>query len=262
MLAANVAAALFGALTLRGYGTDWAGVVATLLFVSGLALTVWLLSERPERKWYDGRAAAESTKTLGWQYAVGGGPFPKSGTQQDVDERFIDRLSQIVQSVKHVSFVGSGGDEITATMREMRKQDLEVRRAAYLDGRLEDQRSWYATKAKWNERRSFKWRGAMVVLQLTGAVGAVLKASGHLDFDLLGIIGAATAAAGAWLQMKEHATLAEAYAVTERDLNLVKARIHEPTNEAEWAKFVEDAEQAMSREHTLWTARRGVPATA
>ncbi|MFD0382931.1 DUF4231 domain-containing protein [Streptomyces stramineus] len=51
-------------------------VAAVLLaFLATVCLEVWMLAERPERAWYDGRALAESTKTLAWRYAVGGEPF-------------------------------------------------------------------------------------------------------------------------------------------------------------------------------------------
>jgi hypothetical protein len=51
--------------------------------------------------------------------------------------------------------------------------------------------------------------------------------------------------------------LAEAYAVTAHELAAIESRINEPTTEAGWASFVDDAESAISREHVLWRARRG-----
>jgi len=72
-------------------------------------------------------------------------------------------------------------------------------------------------------------------------------------------MGAAAAAAAAWLQTKDHANVAQAYAVAARELWAIEQRLGEPRDEREWADFVESAERAISREHTLWLARRGAP---
>src|SRR5688572_16797679 len=76
-LAMLVVAAAAGAVTWKvgGGTTDWAGVIAAIAFVVALLTRLDLLTGRPERIWYEGRAAAESAKTLAWRYAVGGVPF-------------------------------------------------------------------------------------------------------------------------------------------------------------------------------------------
>jgi hypothetical protein len=45
--------------------------------------------------------------------------------------------------------------------------------------------------------------------------------------------------------------LATAYAVTSIELASVRTKIAWQQNEGDWAKFVSDAEEAFSREHTL-----------
>src|SRR4051812_48423561 len=44
--------------------TDWAGVLAAISFGIALVVEIYLLKNKPERTWYEGRAAAESVKTL------------------------------------------------------------------------------------------------------------------------------------------------------------------------------------------------------
>ena len=70
--------------------------------------------------------------------------------------------------------------------------------------------------------------------------------------------GAMVAAMTAWLQTKQHRTLATAYTVTALELASVRSRIVHQASEEDWATFVSDAEEAFSREHTLWKASRGV----
>ena len=74
-LAMLVLAAAFGLFTWRTAGGDLAGIGAAVAFVVALLAELYLLQARPDRLWYDGRAVAESAKTLTWRYLVGGSPF-------------------------------------------------------------------------------------------------------------------------------------------------------------------------------------------
>ena len=64
------------------------------------------------------------------------------------------------------------------------------------------------------------------------------------------------AVAVAWLSLKQHSSLSSAYAIAARELNLVHEQVRTAQTEAEWALRVNDAEEAISREHTMWRASR------
>ena len=96
----------------------------------------------------------------------------------------------------------------------------------------------------------------MLAIQSLGLAGALLKGTGLIDFDALGILAAAAAAVLAWLQIKQHATLAQSYSHAAYELSTIGALIDSVQSEAEWGRFVNDAENAISREHTAWRARR------
>ena len=98
----------------------------------------------------------------------------------------------------------------------------------------------------------------MLFVEGAGIVAAILKAVGMIEDDLLGFAGAIVATMTAWLQAKPHRTLATACSVTALELASVRSKISHQTNEGDWAKFVDDAEEAFLREHTLWKASRGV----
>src|SRR5690349_2934788 len=70
-------AAIAGLMTLKvGADKTPVGVIVGLIaFVVSILLRLFTLARRPESRWYEGRAAAESVKTLAWRYAVGGKPF-------------------------------------------------------------------------------------------------------------------------------------------------------------------------------------------
>jgi hypothetical protein len=261
-LGLTLVAAVFGAFSLRfgGRPIDWSATAAAAAFIAAILVSAYLIQAEPASAWFDGRAAAESTKTLAWQYAVGGKRFRADGS--NADEEMLTELGQVSSQLGDLPILPSAADqEITPRMRELREAPIEARVQAYTRGRIEQQIHWYTQMAQWNAKRASLWRLVTVALQGAGATGAILKASGVVKVDVLGIAAAAAAAAAAWLETKDHATLARAYTMTVHDLHLVRERLTilpSPLDEQSWAEFVNDAEQAISREHTLWLARRGL----
>ncbi|WP_349879185.1 DUF4231 domain-containing protein [Micromonospora sp. HUAS YX12] len=240
---------------------DLGGALAGLAFIAGIFIAYYLLSTKPERAWYEGRAAAESIKTMSWQYCVAGGAFGYD-TLVPADKLFLDRLKETGQTAAAAQLTLTGvGSQITNGMRSLRAAPLADRMVRYRIDRLEQQNKWYAQKAADNRRRARLWFGIAIILQAIGLVFAALKTFDVVDVDLLGIVATAAASASAWLQTKDHQNLAESYAVTSRDLSLVLTKADsmlQGATEEVWRRFVEDAEHAISREHTLWLARRGI----
>jgi hypothetical protein len=141
-------------------------------------------------------------------------------------------------------------------MDTLRQQTLAARKSAYFAGRIEDQRAWYSGKARWNRKRAALLLAVTVALELFGGIAAVLKATGVLAVDLLGILSAMGAGVVAWAQLKDHVQLEEAYALASHDLGLVESSLAGVDSEDEWQRFVANAEQAISREHRMWRAAR------
>jgi hypothetical protein len=258
-----VAAGMFGLATWKAgkAPTDWAGVIAALCFFSAVIVEIYLQRLRPERTWYEGRAAAESVKTLSWRYSVGGEPFNISTrSEKETEALFLRQLDSVIDELRelNISPPSSAGSQITEPMRRLRSKSLDERKHEYETNRVAQQQEWYQRKANWNARRAWGWTVAMLIVEITGVVAALMKAVGSVDGDLLIFVGAVVAAMTAWLQTKQHQTLATAYAVTAIELASVRTRIGWQTNENDWARFVSDAEEAFSREHTLWKASRGV----
>lgn len=262
-LVALVAAATFGLFVWkRGPSpTDWAGVLAAVSFFIALSAETYLLRAKPERTWYTGRAGAESVKTLSWRYAVGAEPFNIGvRTENETEDLLLTQLDGVLAVVKDLDLLAptSAGQQISPAMRNIRGLPLSDRKQIYEADRVVDQQTWYANKALWNKGRATKWTVAMLVIECAGLVAGILKAVGTIEGDLLGFAGAIVATMTAWLQTKQHRTLATAYSVTAIELATVRSKIHRQATEADWAKFASDAEEAFSREHTLWKASRGV----
>jgi hypothetical protein len=256
-------AALFGfEVWKRGSSpVDWAGVAAAFCFALALLVEVYLYQTKPERTWYEGRAAAESVKSLSWKYAVGGEPFNLGTNAEDnMADLFLERLRSVFEVLKDLDLVAptSGDAQISEKMKSLRALQLPLRMRAYEDSRVSDQQRWYQAKSKWNRGRASGWNLTMLFFEILGVAFGILKAVGVISGDLLTLSGVIVAAITAWLQTKQHRTLAVAYGITALELASVRSKIANQNNETEWAKFVNDAEEAISREHTLWKASRGV----
>lgn len=245
------------ALSLAGILAEIEHVVAhwavVAVFVAAVAVELHLLIQRPERAWYSARAGAESVKSLAWRYSVRGAPF----AGDDADALFAQRLREVLDDLADVKFRGASFEQLTGEMRNTRNRPLVDRKQIYEEQRLLQQHGWYSTRRSENERRATIWIVVLVVLEGGAVVAALLRALGYVDFDLFGVVGAVAASAAAWLQTRQHQNLAAAYDQAARDLSVVHIGLAAANDAVSWAQFVDDAENAMSREHTTWRARRG-----
>lgn len=263
-LALIVASAVFG--SCAASTVELRAVLAVLgatAFVAGLILTVLLMQMRPDRLWFGGRAVAESAKTIAWRYMMGAEPYRKELTDQEADRRFSEELRKLLRDRSGVaaSLGGSAAAEqqITPRMREIRSEELPTRRRIYAEARIQDQRIWYAGKACSNRLASTRWLVLVAVTQLFGAGAAMARIFWpDLGFDLASVLAAAAAAFLAWLQVKQHQSLAQAYGLAAHELGLIETQAGHAIAEEAFSSFVADAEAAISREHTMWVARRDV----
>ncbi|MFI0982890.1 DUF4231 domain-containing protein [Streptomyces sp. NPDC021093] len=257
-LALLIVGAVLGAFdfTTEG-GLNLSSLMAACALAVSLVPGLWLTLRNPQRGWYQGRAAAESIRTLSWKYAVRAEPF--AGTEAAAEERLLQDMAAIRQDLLDVGWSdGSGGpDEITEKMRRVRGRPLAARHRVYIEGRLDVEHDWYARKAARFSRVAHRWAAVTFVATVAGLGGGFLKGFGVVDYDGLGSASAIAAAGTAWLQLKQYRPLAAAYALTARELLQVKAGLVDFSgSEAEWARRCSEAEDAISREHTMWLARR------
>jgi hypothetical protein len=234
-------------------------MVVAAAFILAVALEVALWVGKPERRWYDGRAAAESLKTLVWRYCVMGEPFSETLDDQAVDPLFLDRVGEVLQGLRSMSVTSADHEleaQIAPEMRRLRQSDLKDRSRAYDLGRVQDQQTWYALSSQRNVRRAKVWTVLLVLLELCGLVLVALEVSGVLEIELIGIIAVLGACVVAWMETRQFKQLSEAYFVASHELDTIRSEIKQQDGSS-WAAFVDKAEEAISREHTLWRASRG-----
>jgi hypothetical protein len=254
-LVALISVAVLGTFSVTVDELDLTAVAAAAGLGLALVIEVYLLTDRPDRQWYESRAAAESAKTLAWRYAVAGQPFGLNQTdQRGAEALLLRRLAAITGGLRSIAPADGSALQVTEEMRRLRARTLEDRKRAYRSGRIEDQSRWYARRAAQHGRNAARWTIFLASLEALGLVAAVLNAVEVIDFDLPGIAGALAAGGLAWLQTRQHQQQASAYAIAAQELGDIASRIEWPASEAEWAHFVDEVEEAISREHTLWRA--------
>lgn len=251
-LVLGVTAAVGGAFTWVARGADWFGVIAVVCFSVAAVIQGVILKSRPERSWYEGRAAAESAKSLTWRYAVRGDPFASSDPESD--RAFISRIRKLTADLNTLEIPSSEGSQITAWMRSTRESDLEDRMSEYRQRRIKDQQSWYSRRSNDHRRRAVLLGRLALLSQTVGIVLGVLKAAGATSNDLLGICVAVATSLVAWSQTRQHESNARAYAIASHELASIDALLSYVATDDDWARFVDEAEEAISREHTLWRA--------
>ncbi|WP_433167167.1 DUF4231 domain-containing protein [Kribbella sp. CA-247076] len=253
-----VGAALCGVISWRvGAGDiDVLGLIALLLFIAALLLELLLWTRHPERDWYDGRAVAESVKTLAWKFAAGGEPFPLSMSTAEAEGALLNLLKELRNDYPQLNFRPISGSNLSPWMRNVRSSDLDDRRRMYMADRVRDQQNWYQKKHDENRRWATRWRVSLITLEFLGAAAALLEALTQLGVLLTPALAAAVGAIVAWLQTKQHDQVARAYGTTVVDLANALDKLEMATSEADWAREMNDTEDAISREHTLWLASR------
>jgi hypothetical protein len=261
ILGALVACATLG--TLSGVFPAYSKVLAlcsTAWAAASFMLTSMRKALKPEKAWYSGRAVAESAKSLAWRYMTGADPYPISLPSAEADGKFVLDLKTLARDQAQTA-LGLGGEfsdrpQISPRMREARSLPLEQRRQWYVMGRIEDQRKWYGSKARKSQvvaNRYFVLIQASQALALGGTV--LLFSAAVSKWNVSGIFSALASALIAWLQVRQHEELSQAYSVAALDLGFIAEQAANVPTEKDLSALVADAENTLSREHSLWITR-------
>ena len=240
-------------------------LLAAIVFLSSLFMSILIAFKRYDHTWYSTRAIAESVKTRSWRYMMQSVPYEDTIPKHDSKETFLSDLKQILQQNQDVTgeFTDKSVtiDAITEQMENVRNSSLKERVDFYKHHRVENQRDWYNRKALLNKRLGRIWFIAMVVLQALAVLCALVRIA-YPDWQYLPAAVFATAAASvtSWAQAKRFNELNTSYSLASYEISFIKTRIENTVFNTEnaFSSFVNDTENAFSREHTQWAARRNV----
>jgi hypothetical protein len=234
-------------------------LVQALVLVLALACAVYLYLVRPDRRWYTGRAVAESIKTITWRYVCRAEPFDDAD-ERIVQHQFAMKLKAIVGQNKDISGLLTthlDGVQISQEMRRVRAESAPVRLDYYRKHRIVEQQSWYANKASTNRRMVDRFFTTLIVMIAVAIFFSIAKIrfpeAPYWPTDFF-----VTVAAGilSWIQAKRFQELTASYALAAHEISLIRQLAAGPMEEKELSNFVGDAENAFSREHTQWVARK------
>lgn len=233
--------------------------LAAVVFLSSLVCVLLGHFQKLQSKWYKSRALAESIKTASWRFMMGAKPF--NGKSQSEISLFADLLSELLKENKDIGLDLTTGasdqDQITSYMTEVRLTSHQKRKDIYLQSRIDQQRSWYKDKAAKSVDASQCWILIVSLLYL----GAICCLIARIIFPSLKWLPTEALAVAAscvlgWMQIKRFDEQAAAYSLTSHEIGIIKTQFQSVNSAEDLGKFVEDAENAFSREHTQWAARR------
>ena len=231
------------------------------LMSAGLLLTLYIRSQKFEQSWYDGRAVAESVKTRAWRFMTCSEPYTENLPEAEAGSLFLKTLQEVMQERK--AFSASLGDDtslapqISDKMLVVRRLPLLERKSIYLSQRINDQRKWYSSKSGANKKSARLWFNAVMLSQAAALFTSLaLIQWPALPVNISTFFAAAAAASIAWLQLKRHQELSNSYGLAAQELGLIAEQSKSIVAPDKLSAFILDAENAISREHTLWIARR------
>lgn len=216
---------------------------------------------RPDHDWFGGRAAAETVKTTAWRYMMRVSPL--DGSDGEADTRFAAILREALMARRELRLdlarLSVDARQITARMRAVRGSGLAERKGVFLRERVEDQIRWYVARAEENRQRAELWFWIALIANFGAVVFAmtrlVIPESPTPNFE--SVFAAAAAAATAWNQLGRHDELTKSYALAAQELMILRGLVEQAPDEASLAALVIEVEAAISREHTMWVAKRG-----
>lgn len=236
-------------------------VISGILLLSSLILTIILKAKQFEDTWYQGRALAESCKTLTWRFVTCSEYFEEDLTEIEVKHRFINRIKNLADEFKDLTKIMNAQTLnlpiVTEKMIELRKLEMFERKENYIHNRVENQKKWYSNKAKFNKSKYNFWFGIIIASQAVALISVIfLIKFPNNNYNFIGLFTTVASSAISWLQLKQHQELKQAYTTATQELNFIVELSAEVNTSDELSKFVLDSENAISREHTLWLAQR------
>lgn len=237
--------------------TTWAAItLAAFLFVTMLA-PLFMIFRKYSDTWYRARALAESIKTSTWKFMMRSEPF--DALDGIAKPHFQDLLRRLLEEHRALGYALSGQTsirQVTPLMVEVRESNLTARKSYYLKNRIDEQHKWYCGKASQNKSAARLWLLLMITLHSSAGFLALAQIGfpeRNLPVELFVVLGSS---ALSWMQFKKFGELGAAYALTAQEISIAREGFSEISSEAEFSKAVADVENAFSREHTQWAARK------
>jgi SMODS and SLOG-associating 2TM effector domain 3/SMODS and SLOG-associating 2TM effector domain 1 len=248
-----------------GVAISFAGVVGNRILAASAAVLLFgalivrsvARSSDPSKRWFEGRAVAESVKTLAWKYMACANPMtPGNAHADDVFTGFLGEVIAEHAGLAAPRTVSTQGlpQQITPAMRHIRKLPFEERRTTYLEQRVRDQLRWYSKRAREHKRRSDFWFVVGVVSEMAAIAYAVLLVVTPSWPNVIGLLATFTAASATLARLRGDNEVSQRYGLAAQELAMIQHRLEASTTHT-FSERVMEAEAAISREHKMWAVK-------
>ena len=138
------------------FGSYLFNMASALSLLTSIILVIIKKNNRYDKFWYEGRALAESVKTLSWRFVTQSKSFEGDLDQSIATfrEKMSSLQSEFIDLVPELDTTLLSLPSISDEMIEIRKLSFEERKAFYLEHRISNQYQWYADRAKFNRTRA------------------------------------------------------------------------------------------------------------
>lgn len=244
----------------NGYPNPFLKIISALFFLVTLFIMIWQRVSKPDDTWYNGRAVAESVKTRSWRWMMRAEPYIDCENIETMRKHFVNDLRTILR--QNESLIGKLGirasveEPISEAMIQVRKLNVEERLKVYKKERITNQALWYTNKANYNKKKASLWFGTTFMLH---GLAILLLLYNIIEPQLklpIEVIAVAASSALTWMQSKKHNELFSSYSLTAHEIILIKSEVAIFNNESEFSEYIMNCENAFSREHTQWFARK------
>jgi hypothetical protein len=237
----------------------WAFALQAIFLIGAFIAKLANRFREYDEQWFQSRAIAETIKSSTWRYMTRVEPF--DGDEVAASAAFTNSLQETLQTGgafhHHLYLALPDGEPITPFMRQQRALSFSERKAFYQQARLADQIRWYSRKADANDRYAARWFWASLGFEGLALFGAIASVATVTSFDAVGLFATLSAGATAWTQLGRHNELRKTYGLAAYELTFLRIAIQDSDDESVFAHTVLEAEGAISREHTMWMAKRG-----
>lgn len=233
--------------------------LSAVLFIASLLVLVYLKFARPDDIWYNGRAVAESVKTIAWRWMMRAEPY-KTGSINEVKTRCIDDLLEILKENEKLSEYLSATegiqDPISDKMEAIRELNVEKRLQVYTKDRVAEQKNWYSKKSNDYKRNADICFWVSVMLHIAAVVLSLFRIQDPPPKLPVEVVATIAGAVLTWLEANKYRELTSSYKLAAHEVSLILGKASSVDTEEKLATFVQDSESAFSRENTQWVSKR------
>lgn len=252
----------------------WSWVPPVFIFFVFLAALSVVLGwwKKYDQKWYLWRSIAESIKSTSWQYIMQGEKFrpdlPSSKATIEFEKFVMQLIGDFRNEFPLINFSEFAMLEKSPSkvMDEIRNLDLKSRSQFYIEKRINPQKEWYTKKSRSAEVLNDRFMVLAFISFVLAAVSVVLDLMRIPLAELYGTaFGSFFVTVGlsflTWIQIRNYSNLSISYNYTAIEIEQLRVEFEDEIascgfDDKKFAELIQNSENAFSREHTSWRARK------